>query len=46
MLTGGAAPPPSVMRQMEEELGIRPLSAYGLTEVRWHAVTRADQKEF
>ncbi|CBJ28329.1 acyl-CoA synthase [Ectocarpus siliculosus] len=33
MMTGGAAPPPSVMRELEQELGIRPLSAYGLTEV-------------
>ncbi|CAM9181251.1 unnamed protein product, partial [Hapterophycus canaliculatus] len=32
MLTGGAAPPPSVMRRMEEEIGIRPRSTYGLTE--------------
>lgn len=34
MLTAGSAPPPSVMRRMESELGILPLASYGLTEVR------------
>ena len=33
MLTAGSAPPPSVMRKMESELGILPLASYGLTEV-------------
>lgn len=32
MVTAGAAPPPSVMRSLLTQLGIRAVSAYGLTE--------------
>ena len=40
MLTAGSSPPPSVMRKMESELGIRPLASYGLTEVILRASAR------
>lgn len=38
MMTAGSAPPPSVMRRMESELGIHALACYGLTEVK-HSVS-------
>ncbi|CAN0476956.1 unnamed protein product [Discosporangium mesarthrocarpum] len=33
MMTAGSAPPPSVMKELKEELGIQALASYGLTEV-------------
>ncbi|CAM9233256.1 unnamed protein product, partial [Sphacelaria rigidula] len=39
MVTGGSAPPPSVMKRMRSELGIQPVALYGLTEVYGAATT-------